>query len=210
MKEEFYFANWNLNFQFQSKSAENWKSFPAPTLLQACTGLDVEDNHEWMEYECRSMKMKRAVFTPNYLCWKLLAQLTLWKAKWGRWGGYYPRIRQRLTSQQLQRRFSNVFDRKKWKCFEWRKMSSIYLKVSIYVQRKFFLLQQENFNESVSILFTLRRKYFNFRYIKEVHLIIFYLTNTHKIFFALNINAKHNKFALLWGEAQLCLPYVCL
>ena len=84
MKEEFYFANWNLNFQFQSKSAENWKSFPAPTLLQACTGWDAEDNHEWMEYECRSMKMKRAFFTPNYLCWKLLAQLTLWKAKWGR------------------------------------------------------------------------------------------------------------------------------
>ena len=22
--------------------------------------------------------------------------------------------------------------------------------------------------------------------------------------------AKWNKFALLWGEAQLCLPYVCL
>ena len=146
------------------------------------------------------MKMKRALFTPNYLCWKLLAQLTLWKAKWGRWGGYYPRIRQRLTSQQLQRRFSNVFDRKKWKCFECRKMSSIYLKVSIYVQRKFFLLQQENFNESVSILFTLRRKYFNFRYIKEVHLIIFYLTNTHKIFFALNINAKHNFWISIFRE----------
>ena len=21
---------------------------------------------------------------------------------------------------------------------------------------------------------------------------------------------RHNKFVLLWGEAQLCLPYVCL
>ena len=24
------------------------------------------------------------------------------------------------------------------------------------------------------------------------------------------IKKNHNKFALLWGEAQLCLPYVCL
>ena len=25
-----------------------------------------------------------------------------------------------------------------------------------------------------------------------------------------NLQSKPNKFALLWGEAQLCLPYVCL
>ena len=55
MKEEFYFANWNLNFQFQSKSAENWKSFPAPTLLQTCTGWDVEDNHEWKNMNGENM-----------------------------------------------------------------------------------------------------------------------------------------------------------
>ena len=24
-----------------------------------------------------------------------------------------------------------------------------------------------------------------------------------------NSHNSHNKFALLWGEAQLCLPYVC-
>ena len=29
-------------------------------------------------------------------------------------------------------------------------------------------------------------------------------------FFVSNTNIIRNKFALLWGEAQLCLPYVCL
>ena len=30
-----------------------------------------------------------------------------------------------------------------------------------------------------------------------------------KIWFDKN-NNNNNKFALLWGEAKLCLPYVCL
>ena len=35
-----------------------------------------------------------------------------------------------------------------------------------------------------------------------------YLDNEHILFCKADITA--NKFALLWGEAQLCLPYVCL
>ena len=26
----------------------------------------------------------------------------------------------------------------------------------------------------------------------------------------IHVSEEQNKFALLWGEAQLCLPYVCL
>ena len=29
-------------------------------------------------------------------------------------------------------------------------------------------------------------------------------------FSKLMLKYRYNKFALLWGEAQLCLPYVCL
>ena len=31
-----------------------------------------------------------------------------------------------------------------------------------------------------------------------------------KVWGCLNVKIKVNKFALLWGEAQLCLPYVFL